>query len=215
MPSIVPPPARTPAGSPSLDGFGVSTPLFTDSFDDALSGWGTGSTAGGDVEYVDSALQFETVAAGNWVWSYRPLDSTQDVLHVEAAFTPSAAGYQGPLCARSAELLYGAVTSGDGRWVVVSLTPVGSEVLSTDEDAAWTIPIAVPTRMALDCAGSSTGAFRMQLSLPEAGLSAIHEGGTDGPDAFDRVGIFAEASAASYTLRVDDFAAFGGTGTAP
>ena len=208
-------PVGLPGASLSIEDFGATTPLFTDGFDDPLSGWGTGSTSGGDVAYADSALEFQTGADGTWVWSYRPLVSVQNVVHLEAALTPSADGYQGLLCAHSEELLYGAVVSAEGRWVFVTLTAEGATVLTTAPDVGWTLAPAVPTRLALDCAGTITGAFRMQMSLPELGRVVRYEGGSTGPDAFDRVGIYAEASSAEYMLRADDFAAFGGSGSGP
>lgn len=208
-------PGNSPVSTSGIEDFGASTPLFSDTFDDAESGWGTGSTPGGDVQYVDSALQFQAAGSGNWIWSYRPLESAQNIVHLEATFTPSAIGYQGLLCADTAEQFHGAVAKGDGRWVFIALTDTGAEVLTTGQDPAWAILPAAPTRMALDCAGTATGAFRMQLSLPDAGIAVQYDAAQDGPDAFDRVGLYGEASADGYTLRVDDLSALGGTSGAP
>jgi hypothetical protein len=184
--------------------------IFSDAFDDAQSGWGTGSTAGGDVQYVDSAIQFTTVAGGNWVWSYRPLQVEQNVIRTEATFVPSTTGYQGLLCGNSEDPLYGAVVSAEGRWVFVTLAGDRAQVLTTAPDVAWTVEANRPTRMVLDCAGTASGGFRMQLSLPDVNLAARYDGGQVGPESFDRVGIYAEASADAFTLRVDDVSAFGG-----
>ena len=208
-------PGNSPVGTPGIENFGASTPLFSDTFDDAESGWGTGSTPGGDVQYLDSALQFQAAASGNWIWSYRPLESGQNIVHLEATFTPAASGYQGLLCANTEEQFHGAVADANGRWVFIRLTDAGAEVLTTGEDPAWAISPAAPTRMALDCAGTDTGTFRMQLSLPDARIAVHYDGGQDGPDLFDLVGLYGEASADGYTLRVDDLSALGGTSAAP
>jgi hypothetical protein len=214
----VAPTASGPVGSSGAglpQDFGASTPLFSDTFDDPASGWGTGSTPGGNVEYVDGALLVRASTAGHWVWSYRPLEAGQNIVRLEGTFTASGPGYQGLLCTNTEEQFHGAVLNADGRWVFITLTDAGAEVLTTGEEQAWTISPAAPLRMALDCAGTATGAFRMQLSLPEAGLAVHYEGGLDGPDAFDRVGLYGEALADDYTLRVDDVLAFGGDGRGP
>jgi hypothetical protein len=213
--SLLPPSGSPPAaaGTPgTIEDFGASTLLFTDTFDDPASGWGTGSTPGGQVDYFESTLQFATVADGTWVWSYRPLESTQNVVRMETVFTASAAGYQGLLCANSEDTLYGAVANADGRWVFIRLTDAGAEIITTDDDPAWAILPGAATRLRLDCAGTTTGSFRMQLALPDSGLVARYEGGADGPASFDRVALYGEASAAGFTLRADDASAFGGTG---
>jgi hypothetical protein len=207
--------APTMSAADSPEDFGASTPLFSDNFDDPESGWGTGSTPGGNVEYLDSSLLIRAATAGHWVWSYRPLDAGQNIVRVEGTFTASTSGYQGLLCTNTDEQFRGAVVNADGRWVFITLTDAGTQVLTTGEDPAWIILPAVPMRMALDCAGTATGAFRMQLSRPDAGFAVRYDGGPDGPAAFDRVGLYAEALADDYTLRVDDVLAFGGGGGGP
>ena len=209
------PPSSPPQGSPAIQDFGAATLLFADAFDAADSGWGTGATLGGNVQYVDGALQFDNVADGSSVWSDRPLESDQNVVHVEANLTPSTGGYQGLLCADGEVQRYGGAASGDGHWVFLVVTADGPQLLSTLGDAAWTIPVGVPTRLALDCAGTATGSFRMQLARPELGLGVIYEGGSSGPQAFDRVGIYGEATSVGYTLRADDFIAMGSAATEP
>jgi hypothetical protein len=196
--------------------FGASTLLFSDAFDDPLSGWGSGSTPGGEVQYSTSALELRPSGEGRpWVWSTRQLVDVQNVVHLEATLTPSVAGYQGLLCTNNDELTYGAAVNSEGRWAFITLATERTDLLTTQVDTAWLIAPNVPTRFALDCAGTATGAFRMQLSLPERGMGVMYEGGSTGPDNFDRVGLFAEAGAPAYVLRVDDAAALGGTGTTP
>ena len=203
------PSASIPPATGAAPDLGADTLLFEDDFDDAASGWGTGSTPGGEVAYVDGSLRFDTVASGNWVWSRRLLGTSETTLRLEATFTSSDAGYQGLLCGRTDQELFGGVIKTDGRWVFTRLTDQGSTILDTNVDPAWAITPAVPTRIALDCAGTSTGAFRMQLSLPDRGLGVLFERGSDGPAAFDRIGIYAEASSEAFTVAVDDLHVLG------
>lgn len=195
--------------------FGADTPLFEDSFDDPASGWGTGSTQGGAVEYAAGALMLNLGADSNWLWSTRPLALAQDIVRVEAVFTPSAPGYQGLLCANSDELMYGGVANTEGRWAFMKLTDARADILTTEHDPVWTMPPQMATRLALDCAAETSGSFRMQLSLPDVGVAVVYDGTDGGPETLDRVGVYGEAAAAAYTLRVDDFSAFGGTVAGP
>jgi hypothetical protein len=55
----------------------------------------------------------------------------------------------------------------------------------------------------------------MQLSFPVIGLATTYEGASgEGPESFDRVGIYAESAEEGYSLLVDDLSAYGGTGNA-
>lgn len=214
-PTLSAPP--TPVASiVAIEDFGADALVFADAFDDSSSGWGVGSTPGGDVDYVDGALQFDTSAAGSWMWSRRTFDAFQNVVHLEAAFIPSAAGYQGLLCANNDDHLFGGVVTDTGRWVFMELTAKGANVLSTSEEDGWAIAPNVATRIALDCAGTVTGSLRMQLSLPDLGLARMYEADVfldaEPPDSFDRVGLYAEASGDPFSVRVDDFFVYGGTG---
>lgn len=206
------PPTQQPQGSPgAIENFGADTLLFADDFSDDTSGWGTGTNAGGVVAYVDEALQFDTSAQGAWMWSRRLNATAYNVMHVEAEFTPSAAGYQGLLCARSDNELWGGVANADGLVAFIKLTGDGATILTSGTLVGWEIAPTQTTRIALDCAGTATGSFRMQLSLPDIGLAQSYEG-TDGPDMLDRAGIYAESSADPWTLRVDNLFAYGGDG---
>jgi len=107
--------------------------------------------------------------------------------------------------------VYGAAAGGAGIWAFIKVTSAGASVLSSNAEDGWVIPAGEATRFALDCEGTATGQFRMQLALPDSGVAVQYEG-TDGPVSFDRVGIYGEGGPTPSALRVDDFAAYGGTG---
>ncbi len=210
--STTPAPPLTPApSSGTIEDFGADTLLFADDFSDDTSGFGVGTNSGGTVAYVNGALQFDTLSQGSWMWSRRSVDTFSNVVHVEASFTPSAFGYQGLLCARSDDELWGAVANANGIWVFIKLTSDGATILTSNQQVGFEITPGATTRIALDCAGTNTGSLRMQLSLPDVGLVATYED-TEGPENFDRVGAYGESSAHPYSLRIDDLFAYGGEG---
>lgn len=211
-PSDTPAATLTPAPSVAvIEDFGADELLFADDFSDPTSGFGVGTTAGGTVAYVDGALQFDTAADGAWMWSRRTHSEASPVIRVEADMTPSADGYAGLLCANSDDELWGAVTNTAGMWAFVGLDSEGVSILTSNLEADWDLAPGVTTSIVLDCAGAETGAFRMQLSLPGSGLAALYET-SDGPDTFDRVGVYAESSGHPFQLLADNLAAYGGDG---
>lgn len=212
VPTESPAPPLTPAPSTGvIEDFGADELLLADDFSDPTSGFGVGPNAGGTVAYVNGALQFDTASQGSWMWSRRTHTVSWPVLHIEADMTPSANGYAGLLCAHDDDELWGAVANAAGLWVFVSLTSDGASILTSNQETGWEIAPGATTRMALDCAGAETGAFRMQLSLPDIGLATSYET-SDGPDTFDRAGVYAESSAHPYMLRADNLFVYGGEG---
>ena len=206
-------PAATPA---AIEDFGATELVFADDFSDDNSGWGVGPNAGGNVAYVSGALQFDTVAAEAWMWSRRAMPELQNVVHIEADFMPTAAGYQGLLCADNDDTLWGAVANGEGVWVFIKLTADGSTILSSNQEEGFATTPGATTRIGLDCEGTAAGGFRMQLSLPDSGAATIYEGAIDeGSAQFDRAGVYSESSANPYSLRVDNLFVYGGTGETP
>lgn len=211
-PSASPEPSLTPAPSAAvIEDFGAEDLLFEDDFSDPTSGWGVASTAGGEIAYVDSVLQFDTVSERSWMWSTRTDPLSWPVVHVEADITPSADGFVGLLCARSSAEVWGAAANADGVWAFLKIGGEVTTLLESNEGIAGAVVPGATTRMALDCAGTDTGSFRMQLSLPDLGLAAEYEG-SGGPDRFDRVGVYTQSLAHPYSLRVDNLVAYGGEG---
>jgi hypothetical protein len=98
--------------------------------------------------------------------------------------------------------------------VFIKLGSGGSTLLDSGQQDGFRVPTTGPSIIALDCAGTATGAFRMQLSFPTIGLATTYEVASgEGPENFDRVGIYAESAAEGYSLLVDDLSAYGGTGS--
>jgi len=210
-------PEVTPEGPPptpaAIEDFGATDLVFADDFSDEDSGWGVGENAGGEVAYVSGALQFDTAAAGSWMWSRRANPEPQNVVHVEADFMPTGDGYQGLLCSDSDDTLWGAVANASGIWVFIKLDSSGSTILSTNQEDGFAINPGATTRIALDCEGTAAGGFRMQLSLPDVGAATIYEGAIDeGAAQFDRAGVYGESATHPWSLRVDNLFVYGGTG---
>jgi hypothetical protein len=207
--SAVPSGSAQPSAAVPID-FGADTIEFYDDFSITTSGWGTGSNDGGTVAYADEALRFDTTANGSWIWSRRLLDDAWNVLRVEGSLTPSGPGYAGLMCATDDNDLYGLVANGDGLYVFLHLTSTGAEVISTGQEPGWAMQPGTSNQMALDCAGTSTGVFRLQASRPALGVVANFES-TEGPASFDRAAVYAEASSDGFSLFVDDVYVYGGT----
>jgi hypothetical protein len=184
--------------------------LFEDSFDDDTSGWGVGNTPGGDIAYVGGGLQFDLPENGNWIWSRRNTGEINGTVRLVGEFTLGSDGGFALLCI-SGEQLYGAMVSTGGGFSFVRIGDEGAEVLEGDEAAGLEVPTGSPVRFVLECAGLSSGSFRMQLWGIGTGPVGIYEA-AEGPDNFDRVGAYVEAASDTFTGRLEQLHAFGVTG---
>ncbi|HYI21406.1 MAG TPA: hypothetical protein VEX62_02115 [Candidatus Limnocylindrales bacterium] len=212
--SAAPTDSAAPSGSPGTSPavpivYGADTLLYYDDFSDPNSGWGVGTNAGGTVAYADGGLRFDPAAIGAWIWSRREANEPWNVMRVEGSVTPSHAGYTGLLCSADDDDLYGAVANADGVYIFVHLTSAGVEVISNGQEPGWALTPGVTTSMALDCAGTNTGALRLQFSLPDVSVVVSHEG-TEGPPNFDRAAVYAESGADGHSLLADDVYVYGG-----
>lgn len=169
-----------------------------------------GTTPGGDIAYVDGALQFNLPANGNWIWSRRNTGEINGTLRIVGEFTPLADGGFALLCV-SGELLYGAMLSSGGGFSFVRIGEDGAEVLAADEAAGLDVSSGTTSRFVLECAGVSTGAFRMQLWMIGTGPVGIYES-DEGPENFDRIGAYVEAASEAFVGRLEHVHAFGVTG---
>jgi hypothetical protein len=196
-----------------IDDFGADTLLFADDLSDSTSGWGVGTNAGGTVGYVDEALQFDLSSDDSWMWTRRADALRWNVMRVEADVSPSGSGYAGLLCSDDEEELWGAAVTTAGLVQFFELTDAGASILTSVEDLRWAIAEAATTRLVLDCAGTAIGPFRMQLSLPDRGLSVVYDGASgEGDEGFDRASVYAESLSHPYSLRVDNVSVYGGEG---
>lgn len=215
--SVAPTDSPVPTESASLgptpssgSGFDTRDLLFDDTFDDEESGWGVGNTPGGDIAYVGGALQFDLPSNGNWIWSRRDTGEINGTVRMVGEFYPASDGRFGILCISGAEL-YGAILDTSGGYSFVRIGDEGAEELSGDESAGLQVPTGTSTQFVLECAGLATGAFRMQLWLTGTGPVAIYES-DEGPENFDRVGAYVEASSDNFVGRLEQIHVFGVTG---
>jgi len=209
------PPVPTAEPSPSgVDNYGAHTPVFDDQMEDPDSGWGTGANDGGSVAYEDGNLEIVAAAGGAWEWTSRLTGSTDNAAHFEGIYTPSGSGYMGLLCGDSEDVLWGGMANLEtGEYAFIKLDAEGASVLQEGTLEALQIEPGEISRFALDCAGTATGSFRMQI-YPAGTNSGAHYDGApgEGPAAIDRVAIYAQSIDEAYSLTVDYLIAFGGDG---
>jgi hypothetical protein len=210
-PVATPPSAQaSPAG---VENYGATTPLFDDTFDDTTSGWAVGTNDGGTVSYGDSALEIDTTSDGAWESTRRLTGTTSNAVQLETVYTPIGAGYVGLLCANSDDELWGAAANSDGQYSFIKLGPDGATVLQNGQMDSLKTATTGAARFAIDCAGTKTGSFHMQLFAPGTNEGVQYFAPVDeGPTSFDRVGIYAESTTEPFSLSVDYVLAFGGTG---
>src|SRR6478672_3741844 len=153
-------PSSSPAG---VENYGASTPLFNDGFDDPNSGWGTGTNEGGSVAYGDSTLEIAVTGSGAWERTQRVTGSTSNAVTAEAHWTGTGHGMVGLLCATSNDEMWGATEDAAGNYSFIKLDSQGATVLSMGHLDALKSAADGFAQFALDCAGTATGSFRMQL----------------------------------------------------
>ena len=206
------PPATGPSPS-AVANYGATTPLFNDGFDDPQSGWGTGTTEGGSVAYNNGALDIHVTGDGGWEWTRRLAGSTSNAVNAESLWTRMGNGVVGLLCAASDDELWGAAEDAAGNYSFIKVGSGAATILSHGQLDSLKSAADGSSRFALDCAGTATGSFRMQLNAPGSNIGVQYVGAQgEGPANFDRIGIYAQSGADTYNVSVDSVLAFGGTG---
>jgi len=178
----------------------------------AVDCWGVGANDGGSVAYVDGALRFQTSAPGSWLYSRRVADSASATMRVIGDFYPTNGGRFGPICGLSDDRLFGAVVGTDGSWAFVKVDESGPEDIFGDPSAGLDVVAGGSNLVALECAGTATGALRLTLWLGESGPVATWTQ-PHGPENFDRAGAYVDASSDAFSVAMDNVVAFG-TGVA-
>ncbi len=182
--------------------------------EDPNSGWGVGTSEGGSIAYVDGNLQMDTAAGGAWQWTRRLTGSTDNAVHFEGIYEPSGAGYMGLLCGDSGDVLWGGMANlYSGEYAFIKLEATGATILAQGLLEELRIDPGEISRFALDCAGTATGSFRMQI-YPAGTNSGAHYAGApgEGPTAIDRVALYTQSIDEPYSLTVDYLIGFGGDG---
>jgi hypothetical protein len=182
--------------------------------EDPNSGWGTGTNAGGSIAYVDGDLQIDTVAGGAWQYTSRLTGSTDNAAHFEGVYTPSGSGFMGLVCGDSGDVLWGGMANlSDGEYAFIKLEATGATILSQGHLEGLRIDPGEISRFALDCAGTATGSFRMQLYSAGTNEGAHYAGAPgEGPTAIDRVALYTQSLDEPYSLTVDYLIGYGGDG---
>ena len=193
--------------------YGASTPLFNDSFDDPNSGWGTGTNEGGSVAYGNTTLEIQVSGDGAWERTQRVTGSTSNAVTAEAHWTATGDGMVGLLCAASNDEMWGATEDAAGNYAFIKVGSQGATVLSQGQLDSLKSAADGFAQFGLDCAGTATGSFRMQVHAAGTNIGVQWFAAQDeGPATFDRVGIYAQSTADTYNVSVDAVLAFGGTG---
>ena len=119
----------------------------------------------------------------------------------------------GLLCAASNDEMWGATEDAAGNYSFIKVGAQGATVLSQGQLDSLKSAADGFAQFGLDCAGTATGAFRMQVHAAGTNIGVQWFAAQDeGPATFDRVGIYAESTADTFNVSVDAVLAFGGTG---
>jgi hypothetical protein len=125
-------------------------------------------------------------------------------------FRPVNDGAFGPLCEGDNGNLYGVAVTADGSISFIAIENNQSRVLDTHESLV-DIPPVGGFILGLECAGMSTGALRL-VAVGNAGPLAVYQN-DEGPDTFDGVAMYAEATGDSLRVDVDTVTAYGIAGS--
>jgi hypothetical protein len=203
-------PTDPPTPSPTAEPTGPSAvELFLDDMSDPQSGWGVAEGERGRVAYADGALQLDTVFAGAYVWSTRPLTSAWDVLRVEGLVVadPEGTGYLGLMCANESAETLGALVTSAGGWVFIRIESDAVSVLDFDLDAGLELGEDF-LQLTLDCVHTSFSAI---LTLHVNGSRVASHETEQTVGSFAAVGVYAEAESEQFTVYFDGVRAVGAT----
>jgi hypothetical protein len=199
-------PAEEPSPSPT-DGASAEQ-LFLDDMTDPESGWGVAEGERGSVGYADGALRLQTIFAGAYVWSTRPLQSRWNAVRAEALLVAEQGetGYTGLLCGNAESVVVGGLVTTDGGWVFVRIEDDAVEVLEFDLEAGVELGDDF-IQLTLDCV--TTGFGEAELYLHVNGTRVASHVTERGVGLFETVGLFAEGQTEQYTVYVDGVRAVG------
>lgn len=162
----------------------------------------------GSVVYNGGALAFTVQRSGGWVWSPRLADSISATMRVIGDFHATNEGRFGVLCATADDRLFGAVVGTDGSWAFIRIDGDGLEDLFGEPAAGLDVAVGESNLVALECAGTATGALRMTLWLGQSGPVATWTQ-PNGPENWDRAAAFAEAVDDDFGVTMDNVVVFG------
>lgn len=214
MLTTISPPAgsATPTGSGSTSptvppGIGADTFLLRDDLE-TQSGWGTGDAPPtGRVEYGDGTLEMSFDIVGS-IWSNRELEGRWNVLRIEGVvYLRNAAGAAGFMCGSTRSDHVGGVVNTRGRWFVVETVDGNTQQL---QSGALQTPNPLGVyHLAVECAGTATGALRWRMLVDGAPVPTFER--STGPVDFDRGVAFASIGSVDFTAEFDDVVIYGGS----
>jgi hypothetical protein len=206
-------PTLAPTVEPTPDGGNVNGDLILfDDFVDPASGWQTGTSGNLSVAYQDGSLHFAVGDPGQGLWSRRGLNVEHGVLLGAGFFTASTGGAIGMLCVAPAGELYGALLTSTNRVVFFSIIAGTTNVLEGHDIDIGMTPGATEG-FGLECAGTSTGNFRMVAVLQGSGVLATYEN-TEGPELFTDMALYSEALDEAVEVDVSQAAVYAVPGSA-
>ncbi|MGI8929590.1 MAG: hypothetical protein ACR2H0_09045 [Candidatus Limnocylindrales bacterium] len=165
--------------------------------DDPATGWGTLDTDISSISYEGGALRIGIKTETGAAYSERPVLVEYGVLLVAAQMTPTGSGVMGLLCSATDDTYYGGGLTTDGGVIFFTIEGGEVDVLHRDDDAGLEIGDSVG--LGLECGGISTGALRLVLVQQGGGVIDIYQN-DEGPEAFDGVGVYAEAFELGFAL---------------
>jgi hypothetical protein len=210
-PTLEPTAEATPETTGTPDNVNGDLIVFDD-FVDENSGWETGETGNLSIAYVDGSLHFDVGDPGQGVWSRRGFGTEYGVVLAAGFFTATTDGAIGYLCTDPAGEQYGALLTSTNRLVFFSVIAGETNVLDTHELEIGMTPGATEG-LGIECAGTSTGNFRMVAVLQGSGVLATYEN-VEGPETFDGVALYGEALDVATTIDVSQTAVYAIPGSA-
>lgn len=170
--------------------------------------FGVGTNDGGSVAYTDGVLSFATSVDGAWLYSRRVADGPSATIRMIGDYYPTNEGRFGPVCASGDDTLFGAVVGTDGSWAFMKVGNNGAEELFGDDSAGLAVVAGQSNLVALECAGTATGAMRLTLWVGTSGPIGTWTQ-PNGPENFDRAGTYVDARGEGFSLEMDNVVLFG------
>lgn len=188
-------------------GIGADTFLLRDDFADPASGWDVGPNIAGVTAYVDGNLVISFDQVGS-IWSNREFDARWNVMRMEGQISlKDAAGAAGFMCGESRVDHVGGVVNTSGKWFFVETADGNTRSLESGSLAASN-PLGVYD-VAVECAGTATGAFRWRLIVDGAQVTTLER--PDGAADFGRAVAFASIGSVDFNAQFDDVTVYGGS----
>jgi hypothetical protein len=186
-----------------LASLGADTIWLEDSFDDP-SGWATGKTREGRIQYGNDVLRIVLRLPDRYLWTWQSLPEAVPVLRAEGTLRPGhGSGEAGFLCGPSGPVeafYYGGLDSGGEAVVGISVDGVITELARAALPAD--VPAAARHRVAVECAVTGTDADRVVVWVD--GVPVLDHFTTGSLFGFDRAAVYAAGTGRRFDVAFDD-----------